>query len=249
MLSFRLDDKVAVITGGGRSIGRACASALADAGAHVVVLSRTREEVEEVAAEIQGRGASAQAIVCDITNGDDVARTIAELEHIDVLLNNAGVNRVEPFLEVTPESLDLLWAVNVRALFTVSQAVARHMVDAERGGVILNVSSQLGHVAFRDRTVYTMTKHAVEGLTKAMALDLASHGIRVNAVAPTIIETPMTASLMMQPGFRDDMLARLPIGRLATVDDVAAAVVFLASPAASIMTGASLRIDGGWTAQ
>lgn len=248
MHSFRLDDKVAVVTGGGRGIGRACALALAASGAHVVAISRTPEELDAVADEIRSEGGSADAIVCDVSIPEQVEQTLGQIERIDVLLNNAGVNRVEPFLEVAPESLDLILAVNVRALFHVSQVVARRMAQAGTGAII-NVSSQLGHVGFRDRTVYTASKHAVEGLTKAMALDLAQYGIRVNAVAPTIIETPMTVALMEQPGFRDDMLARLPIGRLATVDDVAAAVVFLASPAASVLTGTSLRVDGGWTAQ
>jgi NAD(P)-dependent dehydrogenase (short-subunit alcohol dehydrogenase family) len=242
-VSFRLDGMRAVITGAGRGIGRGCALALAAAGADVVAVSRTRAEVEDVADAVAG-----EAVVCDVTDARAVAERIGSLDRIDVLVTSAGANVPEAFLDVEEARLDALLALNVKGTFLAAQAAARRMV-ARRGGSIVTVSSQMGHVGAPRRSVYCATKHAVEGLTRALAVELAPHGIRVNAVAPTFIETAMTRPHLADPEFRAGVIERIPLGRLGSVADVAAAVVFLASPAAALVTGASLLVDGGWTAQ
>ena len=170
------------------------------------------------------------------------------LDRLDILVNNAGLNRPQPFLEVDEPTLDLLLGLNVRAAFLVAQAAARLMV-AQGSGVIINMSSQMGHVGSeRDRTVYVMTKHALEGLTKAMAVELAPKGVRVVSIAPTFVQTPLTKPFFDDPEIRKWILDRIPLGRAGTVEEVAQAVVFLASPAAGLVTGSSLLVDGGWTA-
>ena len=246
--AFRLDGKIALVSGAGRGIGRACALALADAGAELVIVSRTRSELDEVAAAIQSKGGKADPLVLDVTRSDTLRDAIAGLGRLDILVNNAGINWPQPFLEVDEPTLDLLLGLNVRAAFLVAQAAARLMV-AQGTGVIINMSSQMGHVGSeRDRTVYVMTKHALEGLTKAMAVELAPRGVRVVSIAPTFIETPLSRPFLDDPETRRWILNRIPLGRVGTVEDVASAVVFLASPAAALVTGSSLLVDGGWTA-
>jgi NAD(P)-dependent dehydrogenase (short-subunit alcohol dehydrogenase family) len=178
-----------------------------------------------------------------------VGEAVHFLEQVDILVNNAGTNVPEPFLEVSEDNLDRMLAVNVKGVFLVAQAAARRMVERGEGGSIINISSQMGHVGAPRRTVYCATKHAVEGLTKAMAVELAPHKVRVNSVAPTFVETPMTKPLLEDETLREDTLSRIPLGRLGRVEDVTGAVLFLASPAAGLITGASLLVDGGWTAQ
>ena len=250
---FRLDGRTALVTGAGRGMGRSIALALAAAGAQTWLVSRTRAELEEVAAEIDYAGGTARIAVCDVTDERAVGAAVAGMPVLDVLVNNAGMNIPEPFVEVSVEHLDRVMALNVRAMFLVAQAVTRKMLEApnrkERGGAIVNISSQMGHVGAERRTVYCMTKHAIEGLTKALAVELAPHNIRVNSVAPTFIDTPMTEPMFKNSQFTDWVMQRIPIGRLGTLDEVAAAVLFAASPAASLMTGTSLVIDGGWTAR
>ena len=246
--SFRLDGKLALVTGAGRGIGRAIALALAGAGAELVLNSRTPAELDAVAGEIAAAGGQAHTLPFDVTDGRAARGAIAGLARLDILVNNAGVNRPQPFLEVDEETLDLLIALNVKAAFVAAQAAARHMVTAG-GGVIINMSSQMGHVGSeRDRTVYVMTKHAIEGLTKAMAAELAPKGVRVVSIAPTFIDTPLTAPFFANHEFRQWVEDRIPLGRVGTVEEVANAVLFLASPAASLVTGSSLLADGGWTA-
>jgi NAD(P)-dependent dehydrogenase (short-subunit alcohol dehydrogenase family) len=245
---FRLDGKLALVTGAGRGIGRAIALAFADAGAELLLNSRTPAELEAVAAEIAQRGGRACPLPFDVTDSAAARAAIAALPRLDILVNNAGVNRPQPFLEVDDATLDRMLALNVRAAFVVAQAAARHMVSAGQG-VVVNMSSQMGHVGSeRDRTVYVMTKHAIEGLTKAMAAELAPQGVRVVSIAPTFIDTPLTAPFFANPEFRKWVEDRIPLGRVGTVDEVAHAVVFLASPAAALVTGSSLLADGGWTA-
>ena len=245
---FRLDGKTALVTGAGRGIGRAAALALADAGAELVLVSRTSSELDEVAREIACRGGTARALPLDVIRSDAVRKAFANLERLDILVNNAGVNRPRPFLEVDEATLDLLLGLNVKAAFLVAQSAARLMV-AQGAGVIINVSSQMGHVGSDlNRTVYVMTKHAIEGLTKAMAVELAPKGVRVVSIAPTFVTTPLTKPFFEDPVFRKWVLDRIPLGRLGTVEEVASAVVFLASPAAALVTGSSLLVDGGWTA-
>jgi len=247
--SMRLDALTAVVTGAGRGLGRACALALADAGAEVMLVSRTQAELDALAAEIRGRGGAARALVCDILDPGEVAARIEALARIDILVNNAGGNIPEPFVEVTEERLERIVNLNVKAAFRVGQAAARRMIAGGRGGSIIQMSSQMGHVGAANRTVYCMTKHAVEGLTKAMAVELAPHGIRVNAIGPTFILTPLTRPFFENKAFREDALASIPLGRLGELEDIMGAVVFLSSPAAALITGASLTVDGGWTAR
>jgi NAD(P)-dependent dehydrogenase (short-subunit alcohol dehydrogenase family) len=245
---FRLDGKVALVTGAGRGIGRAVAVALSAAGAELILASRTRSELDAVAAEIIAADGQARVLPLDVTDSAAVRAAIAAAGPLDILVNNAGVNRPQPFLEVDDETLDKLLTLNVRAAFVVAQAAARVMV-ARGGGVIINMSSQMGHVGSeRDRTVYVMTKHALEGLTKAMAVELAPRGVRVVSIAPTFVDTPLVRPFFDEPSFKKWVLDRIPLGRLGTVEEVARAVVFLASPAASLVTGSSLLVDGGWTA-
>ncbi len=247
--SLRLDGQVAVVTGAGRGIGGGCAIALAEAGADVTLMARSRSELEETAREVGAIGQNVQPIVCDVTDSRQVEEVVGFLEEVDILVNNAGTNVPEPFLEVSEKSLDEMLAVNVKGVFLVAQAAARNMVERGESGSIVNISSQMGHVGAPRRTVYCATKHAVEGLTKAMAVELAPHNVRVNSVAPTFVETPMTKPLLEDETLREDTLSRIPLGRLGRVEDVTGAVLFLASPAAGLITGASLLVDGGWTAQ
>ena len=192
-------------------------------------------------------------IVCDVTKREQVHFALAGIERLDILLNNAGMNVPEPFVDVSEAHLDDMIALNVRAAFLVAQAAVRKMLQdpdrPKRGGSIIHVTSQMGRVGAERRTVYCMTKHAIEGLTKAMAVELAPNNIRVNAIAPTFLETPMTASFLADPEFRNWVISRIPLGRIGRMDEVTGAIVFLASPAASLITGTSLAIDGGWTAR
>lgn len=250
---FDLEGRIALVTGAGRGLGRSIALALADAGAEVWLMARTADDVEQAAAAIRAGGSRATAVACDVTDSRAMARVIERMPVLDVLVNNAGTNVPEPFVDVSEEHLDRLLNLNVRAAFLVAQAGARRMLGAAdrrtRGGAIVNMSSQMGHVGAVNRSVYCLTKHAIEGLTKAMAVELAPHGIRVNSLAPTFIETPLTAPMFARPEFSKWAHERIPLGRLGTLDEVAAAALFLASPAASLVTGTSLLVDGGWTAQ
>ena len=246
--AFRLDGKIALVTGAGRGIGRAVALALAAAGAEVVVNSRTPAELETLAGEIKATGGRAWPLPFDVIDSEAARAVIAGLGRLDILVNNAGMNRPQPFLEVDDPTLDHMIALNIKAAFVVAQAAARPMVAAG-SGVIVNMSSQMGHVGSeRNRTAYVMTKHAIEGLTKAMAVELAPKGVRVVSIAPTFVMTPLTKPFFEDPETKKSILDRIPLGRAGTVEEVANAVVFLASPAASLVTGSSLLVDGGWSA-
>lgn len=245
--NFSLAGKRALITGAGRGIGRALAFALAGSGASVTLAARTAAEIEAAAAEIRAAGGAAQALVLDVLATPAMRATIAAEPAFDIFVNNAGTNRPRPVLEIEEDDFDTLADLNVRAAYFAAQAVARRMVAAGVRGSIVNISSQAGHVAAAGRSVYTVTKFAVEGMTKAFATELAPHGIRVNAVCPTFIETDMTRPALADPQFRAFVTSKIKLGRLGAVDDLTGAVVFLASDASSLMTGASVMIDGGWT--
>ncbi len=242
-----LRGKRAVVTGGSKGLGAAIVTALAQAGAQVTAVARQVADLDALCADhpaITGWPA-------DVTDDDFIAEL--ETRDIDILVNNAGINRPLPMAQVDDATLDMMLNLNVRAAYRVARAAVRSMQQPGRapgrGGAIVNITSQMGHVGSPQRTVYCMTKHALEGLTKAMAVELAPNGIRVNAVAPTFIETPMTGPMLADPAFRAFVDRMIPLGTLGQPDDVAAAVLYLVSPAARMVTGTSLLVDGGWTAQ
>ena len=246
--SFRLDGKRALVTGAGRGIGLAAASALADAGAHVTLVSRTRAEIEEAAGEIRARGQSAEPMVLDVTDLPAAQTAIAKAEPFHVLVNNAGTNRPKLLLDVTVDDFDAIMGLNVRAAYFVAQAVARRLIEAKQPGSIINISSQMGHVGAARRSVYCASKHAMEGFTKALGVELAPHGIRVNTVGPTFLETPLTKPFFQDAAFKAEVLGKIKLGRLGRVEDVLGAILFLAADASALVTGTSLVVDGGWTA-
>jgi NAD(P)-dependent dehydrogenase (short-subunit alcohol dehydrogenase family) len=247
--SMRLDGRRALVTGAGRGIGLAAAAALAEVGAHVTLIARTLAEITAVADDIREAGGQAATLVLDVTDQAAVRAAIETAEPFDILVNNAGTNRPRTFLEVTEDDYDAITGLNLRAAYFVAQAVARKMAVAGRGGSIIHISSQMGHVGGQNRTVYCLTKHGLEGLTKAMAIDLAPLGIRVNSIGPTFIETPLTRPFFENVAFREDVLRKIKLGRLGTVEDLMGAVVFLAGDAAALITGTALVVDGGWTAE
>ena len=247
--SFRLDGRRALITGAGRGIGLTAASALADAGAHVTLAARTTREIEDAAAAIRARGQKADALTLDVTDVAAVRKALAAREPYQVLVNNAGTNRPKMLPDVTVEDFDVIMGLNVRAAFFMAQIVALRLIEAKLSGSIINISSQMGHVGAARRTVYCTSKHAMEGFTKAMAVELAPHNIRVNSLGPTFLETPMTRPFFENKAFRDEVLSKIKLGRLGQLEELTGAIVFLASDASSLMTGAALVLDGGWTAE
>ena len=245
--AYDFSGKVVLVTGAAGGLGRAIAGAFARCGAEVVLVGRTARTLEEAAAGIRQQGGKAWALTCDVTDDAAVERIPQAVPRCDVLVNNAGTNVPQPFMSVDVATLDRLLALNVRSVFRVSQCLAAGMIE-RGGGVIIHMSSQRGHVGAPRRTVYCMTKHAIEGLTKAMALELAPHGIRVVSIAPTYILTPLTEPFFEDAAFRREVTGAIALGRLGEPDEVAAAVLFAASPQASLLTGTSLVVDGGYTA-
>lgn len=246
---MRLDGMRALVTGASKGLGRAAAIALAEAGAAVTLAARGLAEMEATAAGLAKKGLKASAVALDVTDRAAVRRVVEENGPFEILVNNAGTNIREPFLEVSDASLDTLVELNIVAAFVVAQAVARGMVAHGLAGSIINMSSVNGHVAGMNRTVYTASKHAIEGLTKAMAVELGPKGIRVNNLCPTFFETPLTAGFLADERIMQSTLKSIPLGRIGQVEDLMGAIVFLASPAAAMITGASLLLDGGLTTQ
>ncbi|CAB3731313.1 SDR family NAD(P)-dependent oxidoreductase [Achromobacter piechaudii] len=245
---FRLDGRRALVTGGSGGIGLAAAAALGRAGAHVTVAARREAELAQVCEALQAEGIACAPLVLDVTDSAAVDRAATRGEPFDVLVNNAGMNRPKPLVEQSDEDIDAVLDLNVKAAFYTSRAIARRLLKEGLTGSIVNVSSQMGHVGSPRRTLYCASKHALEGMTRALAWELGAAGIRVNTVCPTFIETPMTAGMLEQPGFRDWVCARNALGRVGRLEEVMGAIVFLASDASSLMTGSALMLDAGWTA-
>ena len=246
--SFRLDGRRALVTGAGRGIGLAAAAALAGAGAHVVLAARSNPEIEGAARQIREAGGEAEALSLDVADIERMAGALTTQPPFDILVNNAGTNRPKPFVDVTAGDFDAVINLNLRAAFFVAQAVAKKMIAAAIKGSIIHISSQMGHVGAARRTIYCASKAAIEGLNKAMAIDLAPFGIRVNTLCPTFIETPLTADYFADQSFREDVLRKIKLGRLGRPEDIMGAIVFLAGDASALMTGSALVVDGGWTA-
>lgn len=248
--SFRLEGKTALITGAGGGIGEGIALTLSAAGASVVLVGRTKSRLTEVEKKISSMGGKARVVVCDVTDSAAIRNVISSLTRMDILVNNAGTNYPEPMLEMSDEYLDVMINLNIRACYVVAQsAVAKMLENGNSGGSIINVSSQMGHVGAPNRTAYCMTKHAIEGLTKAIAIEFAQRNIRVNSLCPTFVDTPLVRKITSTPGQLESLIDKIPMGRIARMEDIVGAALYLASPASSMVTGTALKIDGGWTAQ
>ena len=251
--NYNLKNKTAVVTGAGKGLGRACAIALAEAGANLVIISRTKRDLDEVSKKINKLKSKCKSYVCDITNYSEIKNIINKQSKIDILVNNAGNNIPEHFTKVKTKNMEYLVKINTIATFNLAQLCALKMIKSKNrkkvGGAIVNMSSQMGHVGGPIRSVYNMNKWGLEGLTKGMSLDLAKYNIRVNTVCPTFVVTPMTKKFLKNKKFKRDTLNNIPLGRFAELSEIASSVVFLASDAASMITGTSLLVDGGWTAK
>ena len=250
---YNLKNKTAVVTGAGKGIGRACAIALAEAGANLIIISRTKKDLDQVSKVIKKMRVKCKSYVCDITNYNQIKEIINNQVKIDILINNAGNNIPEHFTKVKTKNMEYLVKINTIATFNLAQLCALKMIRSNNrkkiGGAIINMSSQMGHVGGPIRSVYNMTKFGLEGLTKGMSIDLAKYNIRVNTVCPTFVVTPMTKKFLKSKKFKKEVLGNIPLGRFAELSDVASAAVFLASDAASMISGTSLLVDGGWTAK
>ncbi len=247
---INLKHKYALVTGAGKGLGRACSIALAEAGATVIGLSRTQSDLNKLQKDIKKVKGKLIKVNCDVMNFDDLNKKLKKIKIIDILVNNAGTNIPEPFEKIQQKSMNYLVDLNLKAAFNVAQIVVKKMLkNKKRGGSVINMSSQLGHVGMIGRNIYNMTKFGIEGLTKGMGVELASKNIRVNTVAPTFVETPMVKRFFKNKKFKKLALGNIPMGKAATESDVATAVCFLASDAAGMITGTSLLIDGGWTAK
>lgn len=246
--SFRLEGKRALVTGGSRGIGLGGAMALAEADADVVITARTSDEVERTAEAMRAEGFSVEGVVLDVTDLDAVNAFIDAQEPFQILFNNAGTNNPTPFVDVTPDLFDQITELNTKAAFFVAQKVAKSMVIEGKGGSIIHTSSQLGHVGGIGRAVYCQTKFGIEGLTKTMAIELAEHNIRINTLCPTFIKTPMTQSTFDDAEKMEWVMSKIKLGRVGEIEDIMGAVLFLASDASALVTGTSIIVDGGWTA-
>ena len=250
---YNLKNKYAVVTGAGKGLGQAISIALAEAGANLIIISRTKKDLDKVSKIIKKFKVKCESYVCDITNFQEIKTVINKISRIDILVNNAGTNIPEHFTKVKRSNMEYLVKVNTVAAFNVAQLCTLKMLKLKNrkkiGGSIINMSSQMGHVSGPKRSVYSMNKFGVEGLTKGMALELAKNNIRVNTICPTFVVTPMTKKFLKDKKFKKEMLNSIPLGRFAELPEIASSVVFLASDAASMITGTSLLVDGGWTAR
>lgn len=247
--SFRLDGKRALVTGAGRGIGLAMAAALAQAGAEVTLVARTSNEIEKVANEINANGQKAHAVTLDVSDINAVKSFFNDRPAFHIVINNAGTNRPKAIMDVSEEDYNAVLDLNVKSTFFTTQAASQRMIAEGIKGSFIHIGSQMGHVGGPNRSLYCASKWAIEGMNKAVALDLAKYGIRSNTICPTFIETPMTKPFFEDKAFLDSVLSKIKLGRLGTVEDLMGAVVFLASDASSLMTGTSMILDGGWTAE
>lgn len=245
---FSLEGKKALVTGAGRGIGLACAAALSEMGAHVVLAARTEAEIADAAEAIRARGEAASHLVLDVSDLATAAQRITAEGPFDILINNAGTNRPKPMQDVAEDDFDAVLDLNLKSAFFIAQTVANGLIKAGKKGSLIHMSSQMGHVGGPNRSLYCASKWAIEGMSKSFALDLAPHGIRSNTIAPTFIETPMTKPFFENQEFLDSVMSNIKIGRLGQVEDLMGAVQYLASDASALMTGTSLVVDGGWTA-
>ena len=250
---INLKNKTALVTGAGKGLGKACAIALAEAGAKVIILSRTKLDLDKVSKIIKKTKGSSRSFVCDVTKSEEFNKILQKINRLDILVNNAGNNRPEHFTKVKQKNMEYLTNLNMKAAFNVAQLCSQKMVKAKNrkkiGGSIIHMSSQLGKVGCEGRNVYNMNKFGVEGLARGMAVELAEYNIRVNTVCPTFVETPMVKKFFKNKKFKNQMLKNIPLGRVAKESDVATAVTFLAADSSEMITGTSLVVDGGWTAQ
>jgi NAD(P)-dependent dehydrogenase (short-subunit alcohol dehydrogenase family) len=246
--SFRVDGQRALVTGASRGIGFAAAAALAQAGAAVTLVARNPGELEQACDRIRQAGGICDALVLDVTDAAAVRDALGSRAPFRILVNNAGMNRPKPLVQLADEDLDAVLDLNVKAVFHVTRAVAQGLQEAGLSGSIIQISSQMGHVGSPNRTIYCASKHAIEGMSKALAWELGSDGIRVNTICPTFIETDMTAAMFEDPAFRAWVLGKIALGRLGRPQEIMGAIVFLASEASSLVTGSALMLDGGWTA-
>ncbi len=247
--SFRLDGRRALVTGGTRGIGLGAAVALAEAGAGVTVMARTAGDIDQTVQTARDAGLPISGHALDVNDSGAVRALLGGVAPFDILVNSAGLARHAEYLSVSEADFDAVMDLNVKATFFLSQIVAQRLIEAGRPGSIINVSSQMGHVSGPKRSVYSASKFAVEGLTKAMAIELGPHNIRVNTLCPTFIETELSARSLSDPSFRSWVLSKIKLGRLGSVEDIMGPIVFLASDASALMTGSSLLVDGGWTAE
>jgi|TARA_B100001540_G_C15644083_1_gene567968 NAD(P)-dependent dehydrogenase (short-subunit alcohol dehydrogenase family) len=251
--NYNLKNKFSLVTGAGKGLGKACAIALAEAGSNLIILSRTKKDLELVSKKIRKYRVKCKSYLCDVTNYDQIKKIINEQKRIDVLVNNAGINIPENFIKVKTKDMEYMVKINTVAAFNVAQLSALKMIQLKNrkkiGASIINISSQMGHVGGPIRSVYNMNKWGLEGLTKGMAVDLAKFNIRVNTVAPTFVVTPMTKKFLKNKKFRRETLNNIPLGRFAEMSEISSTVVFLASDAASMIHGTSILVDGGWTAK
>jgi len=246
--SFSLAGKTALVAGGGRGIGLAAGVALAQAGASVTLAARSERELAQACEGINAAGGISSYLVLDVRDPQAVSEHIAARGPFDILVNSAGVNRPKPLIEMQDDDIDAVFDLNVKSAFYLARAVAKGMLAADKGGSIITISSQMGHVGSPRRTVYCASKHAIEGMTKALAWELGPHQIRVNTLCPTFIETELTSDMFKAPGFRDWVTSKIALGRVGRVEEIMGAIVFLASDASTLMTGSALMLDGGWTA-
>jgi len=246
--SMRLDGMKALITGASSGVGLGCAVALAEAGSHVVLSARNIDGLNDVVDAIQSKGLSAEAMMLDVTDTNSIRESIENHGPFDILVNSAGLGRHSPSKDTLVKDFDEVMSVNLRGAYFVTQAVAKGLIKAKKSGSLINISSQMGHVGGIDRAVYSASKHAVEGFTKAMAIEWGPHQIRVNTICPTFIRTPLTQSTFDNPERRKWIEEKIKLGRIGEVEDIMGAVVFLASEASAMITGSALMVDGGWTA-